>query len=95
MKPAVLADPLVGPLTAVKALPTELFVAAAVVAAVDEIAAEVAAALELELVEVRVVGSAVVVAVAVLAAGGGCCYSSLIVRHCWLAAGHLIESENH
>jgi hypothetical protein len=91
MKPAVLADPLVGPLTAVKALPTELFVAAAV----DEIAAEVAAALELELVEVRVVGSAVVVAVAVLAAGGGCCYSSLIVRHCWLAAGHLIESENH
>lgn len=50
MKPAVPADPLVGPLTAVKALPMELF---AVVAAVGEIAAEVAAAPEL--VEVRAV----------------------------------------
>jgi hypothetical protein len=55
MKPAVLADPLVGPLTAAKALPKELFVVAVavVVAAADEIAAEVAAALGL--VEVRAV----------------------------------------
>ena len=50
MKPAVLADPLVGPLTAVKVLPMEPFAAAAV----GEIAAEVAAVLEL--VEVRAVG---------------------------------------
>lgn len=54
MKPAVLAGPPVGPLTAVKVLPKGLFVAAAAVAAVGEIAAEVAAVLEL--VEVRAVG---------------------------------------
>ena len=55
MKPAVLAGPLVGPLTAGKAMPMESFAVTVVVAAavVGEIAAEVAAAPEL--VEVRAV----------------------------------------
>jgi hypothetical protein len=94
MKPAVLAGPLVGPLTAGKAMPTELFVVvgvtvAAAAAVVGEIAAEVAAVLGL--VEVRVAGSAVVVAAAVLAVDEECCYSSSIGRHCWQAVGRLIE----
>jgi len=72
----------------------ELFVVVAAVVAVavgvvDGIAAEVAAALEI--VEVHAVGWAAVVAVVVLAADEGCCYSSSTVRHCWLAAGLLIE----
>ena len=89
----MLADPIVGPLTAGKAMPMELFVVAAVTVAaavvVGEIAAEVAAVLELA--EVRVVGSAVVVAVAVPVADEECCYSSSIGRHCWQAVGRLIE----
>jgi hypothetical protein len=93
MKPAVLADPLVGPPTAGKAKLMELFVVVAVTvaaAAVGEIVAEVAAALEL--VEVRVVESAVAVAAAaVLAVDEECCYSSSIVQHCWQVVGRLIE----
>ena len=93
MTPAVLAGPLVDPLTAERVLPMEPFVAAAAAVDVAEIAAEVVAALELA--EVRVVGSAVVAAVAVPAADEGCCCSSWIARHCWLAADRLIELGNH
>jgi hypothetical protein len=92
MKPAVLAGPLVGPLTAGKAMPMESFAVTVVVAAaavVGEIAAELAAVLEL--VEVRVAGSAVVVAAAVLAVDEECYYSSSIGRRCWQAVGRLIE----
>jgi hypothetical protein len=91
MKPAVLAGPLVGPLTAGKAMPMESFAVTVVAAAavVGEIAAEVAAVLEL--VEVRVAGSAVVVAAAVLAVDEECYYSSSIGRRCWQAVGRLIE----
>jgi hypothetical protein len=56
-------------------------VAAAAAAAVGEIVAEVAAALGL--VEVRAVESAVAV-------DEECCYSSLIVQHCWQAVDRLI-----
>ena len=89
----MIADPLVGPLTAGKAMPMELFVVVAVTvaaAAVGEIVAEVAAALEI--VEVRVVESAVAVAAAaVLVVDEECCYASSIVQHCWQVVGRLIE----
>ena len=67
-------------------MPMELFVVVAVTvaaaAAVGEIVAEVAAALGL--VEVHAVESAVAV-------DEECCYSSLIVQHCWQAVDRLIE----